>query len=91
MASNQREAELRRIWGASYEANLDAAVDVLDSLSKDHQERFIQKGGAKDFDALRLMGSEAYTNPKHPDHQRASQTVREHTESMFGNEPPEVF
>lgn len=88
MASNQREAELRLIWGANYEANLDTAVDVLDSLSKDRQERFIQKGGAGDFEALRLMGSEAYTNPKHPDHQRASQTVREHTESMFGNEPP---
>lgn len=91
MATNPREDELRRIWGSNYEANLDAAVDVLDSLGKEHQERFIQRGGAKDFEALRLMRSEAYTNPKHPDHQRASQAVREHNESMYGNEPPEVF
>lgn len=91
MATNQREAELRRIWGDNYDDNLDRAVGVLDSLSKDHQERFIQKGGANDFEALRLMGSEAYTNPKHPDHQRVSQTVREHNESLFGNQPPEII
>ena len=91
MTTNQREAELRRIWGSNYEDNLDAAVGVLDSLSKDHQERFMKQGGSKDFEALRLMGSEVYTNPKHPDHQRVSQTVREHNESLFGNKPPEVF
>jgi hypothetical protein len=91
MPANQTEAELRRIWGSDYETNLDAAVGVLDSLSQDNRERFMKQGGSKDFEALRLMGSEAYTNPKHPDHLRVSQTVREHTESMFGSQPPEIF
>lgn len=90
MAINPTERELRRIWGKDYDRQMDAAVDAYDALSPETQQR-IDRGGPADLKALAAMQSEAYRNPKHPDHAAASKEVSETFGSLYGNAPPEVF
>lgn len=90
MSINPTEAELRRIWGDSYDARMNDAIDALDALPADAQQRIYQ-GTPADLKALAEMQSEAYLNPKHPDHATVSRQVSEQFGSLFGNAPPEVF
>lgn len=90
MANNPTERELRRIWGDSYDARMNDAIDAFDALPADAQQR-INRGGPADLKALAAMRSEAYLNTKHADHATVSKEVSEQFGSLFGNAPPEVF
>lgn len=90
MSINPTETELRRIWGKDFDSRMDDVVDVFDALPADAQQR-INRGGPAELKALAAMRSEAYLNPKHPDHTAVSRQVSEQFGSLFGNAPPEVF
>lgn len=84
--SNPTEAELRRAWGDSYDVRMNDVVDAFDALSPEAQER-VNKGTPADLKALAAMRSDAYLNPKHPDHAAVSNEVSERFNSLFGSDP----
>lgn len=73
----QAEAELQRLWGADYAANLDKAVDGFDLLPA-HAQAQIDQNHPDQLAALAAMASPAYTDSKHPDHARVSAQVQAH-------------
>lgn len=90
MSTAETEKALRRIWGDSYGQKLDQARATYEAMAEDVRDR-INGNDPAQVQMLAAMKSEAYTNPKHPDHAAVSQQVGKQFGSLFGNEPPEVF
>lgn len=90
MSTKQTEMELRKVWGASYSQKLDQARGVYDLMNEDTKDR-IDGYNPTHVRMLADMKSDAYTDPKHPDHAAVSKAVSETYGSLFGNAPPEVF
>lgn len=86
MSTAETEKELRRIWGASYGQKLDIARATYNAMSEDAQDR-IDGNDAGQVQMLAAMKSEAYTNPKHPDHAAVSQQVGKQFDVLFGSDP----
>ena len=86
MSTADTERELRRIWGSSYGQNLDMARSVYNAMGEDAQER-INGNDPAQVQMLAAMKSEAYTNPKHPDHAAVSQQVGKQFDVLFGSDP----
>jgi len=86
MSTAETEKELRRIWGASYDQKLDMARGAYDAMSEDAKDRIDGYNPAQ-VQMLAAMKSEAYTNPKHPDHAAVSQQVGKQFDVLFGSDP----
>lgn len=71
----EADAELIRIWGSDYGKNLSAARGIFNTLGEQSQA-LIDQNSVSHIQALADMASEAYQNPRHPDHQRVSQNVQ---------------
>lgn len=85
MSRSQCEAELRRIWGADFDQKLDKAGEVFETVSGDLQTR-INGNDPAHLAMLANMGSEAYANPKHPDHASVSTQVNDQFNFLFGSD-----
>lgn len=81
----EAEAELRRIWGASYDKHLDNAVAVFDTMPAETSKRINQNDPGQ-IQALAAMKDPAYLDQKNPNHERISNLVRTHFDRLHGND-----
>lgn len=81
------EDRLRQVWGPQFDEKMNVAVDAYNALPGSTQERF-DRNDHRNFEALVLMKSPQYTDPKLAGHARASELVRDFFQRVHGDEPP---
>lgn len=81
------EDRLRQVWGAEFSRNMDLATDAYNGLPNSTKDRF-DRNDHRNFEALVLMKSPQYTDPKLPGHARASELVQDFFQRVHGDEPP---
>ena len=81
------EAELRRIWGASYDQNMQSVVQNYDSLNAD-AKRVFDNGGVSEVMAVALLTDASYQDRKHPQHSEANRRVSAFFQQVAGDEEP---
>lgn len=79
------EAELRRIWGANYDQNMDRVVEAYDNLNPKAKAVF-DRGGVDEVLAVGLLNDPAYRDPRHPQHAEASRRVAAFYQQAAGDD-----
>jgi len=77
------EDQLRQVWGSDFDAKMDRAVDAFNALPGNTKAAF-DRNDHRNFEALVLMNSPQYTDPKLPGHARASELVRDFYQRVHG-------
>ena len=81
------EDKLRQVWGSEFSRNMDLATDAYNDLPNSTKDA-LDRNDHRNFEALVLMKSPQYSDPKLPGHARASELVRDFYERIHGKEPP---
>lgn len=81
------EDRLRQVWGAEFDTKMGIAVDSYNALPSSTKDAF-DRNDFRNFEALVLMKSPQYTDPKLPGHARASELVQDFFQRVHGDEPP---
>lgn len=79
------EAELRRIWGARYEQNMERVTKNYDTLP-DRAKAVFDNGGVNEVVAIALLDDPAYRNREHAQHQDASRRVSAFFKQVAGDD-----
>lgn len=79
------EDRLRQVWGSQFDEKMGLAVDAYNGLANSTKDRF-DRNDHRNFEALVLMNSPQYTDPKLPGHARASELVRDFYQRVHGND-----
>lgn len=79
------EAELRRIWGANYDHNMQRVSKNYDTLP-DRAKAVFDKGGTREVMAVALLDDVAYHDRNHAQHQEASRRVSAFFQQVAGDD-----
>lgn len=81
------EDRLRQVWGSQFSEKMDIAVDAYNGLDSSTKDRF-DRNDHRNFEALVLMNSPQYRDPKLPGHARASEMVSDFFQRVHGDDLP---
>lgn len=81
------EDRLRQVWGSEFDTKMGIAVDSYNALPESTKDAF-DRNDHRNFEALVLMKSPQYSDPKLPGHARASELVSDFFQRVHGDEPP---
>lgn len=79
------ERELRRIWGANYDQNMQRVSQNYDTLP-DRAKAVFDNGGVNEVIAIALLDDPAYRNRNHAQHQEASRRVSAFFQQVAGDD-----
>lgn len=79
------EDKLRQVWGQDFDRKMDVAVDAFNALPNSTKDK-LDRNDHRNFEALVLMKSPQYTDPKLPGHARASELVRDFFQRVHGDD-----